>query len=465
MSKDIAMLSAAELAHAFRLKRLSPVEAARAAYARIADLDGKVNAFCHLDEASALKAAAELEARYQKGEPLSPIDGVPATVKDLILAESWPTLRGSVLVSRDQAWTEDAPSVARLRAAGATLIGKTTTPEFGWKGVTDSRLTGITRNPWNTDRTPGGSSGGAAVAAALGMGALHLGTDGGGSIRIPASFTGIFGLKPSFGRVPAYPSSPFAAVAHVGPMTRTVTDAALMLNTIAKPDARDFYALPYDGRDWTIGLEDGVAGWRIGFAATINGEKVDPEVASLVASAVQRFEALGARIEPITLDLPGIAEVFGIHWLAGAATLLNQFTPEQQREIDPGLQAMAEHGRQFSVPQYLTAIKARETHSLAINKLFDQFDLLLTPSLPITAFEAGHDTPVSGPFAGWTGWTPFSHPFNLSKHPAASIPCGLAGGLPAGLQLVGPHFREDIVLRAARAFESTMPVAPPPLAD
>jgi aspartyl-tRNA(Asn)/glutamyl-tRNA(Gln) amidotransferase subunit A len=463
MSDDVALMSAAELAASFRKRRLSPVEATTAAFDRIRKLDGKVNAFCHLDEAGALDAARAAEARYHRGAWLSPIDGVPTTVKDLLLAKGWPTLRGSTLVKKDQAWEEDAPAVARLRAAGAVLLGKTTTPEYGWKGVTDSKLTGITRNPWNLARTPGGSSGGAAVAAALGMGALHIGTDGGGSIRIPAAFTGIFGIKASFGRVPAYPSSPFASVAHVGPMTRTVTDAALMLNVMAQPDMRDGYALPYDGRDWTVGIEGGVAGWRIGFAETINGEAVDPGVAAAVAAAVGRFTDLGAHVEPFELNLPGIAGAFSMHWLAGAATLLDSFTPAQQREIDPGLQGMAAEGRTFSATQYLGAVKAREGYTLAVNKLFERFDLILTPTLPITAFEVGHDTPASGPFAGWTGWTPLSHPFNLTRHPAASIPCGLVGGLPVGLQLVGPSFREDVVFRAARAFESVAPFKLPSL--
>jgi aspartyl-tRNA(Asn)/glutamyl-tRNA(Gln) amidotransferase subunit A len=461
MSGDIATLSAADLARAFRRKTLSPVEAARAAFARIEALDGKVNAFCHLDEAGALAAARDSEARYAQGAPLSAIDGVPTSVKDLILTKGWPTLRGSRIVNRDQEWSEDAPVVGRLREAGAVLIGKTTTPEFGWKGVTDSKLTGITRNPWNLDRTPGGSSGGAAVAAALGMGALHIGTDGGGSIRIPASFTGIFGIKPSFGRVPAFPSSPFSAVAHLGPMTRTVTDAALMLNIMARPDHRDFYALPPDGRDWTIGLADGVAGWRILYAATINDAPVDPGVAAAVEAAVVRFEAMGAQVERHTLDLPGVGDVFARHWLSGAATLLDGFTPEQRRELDPGLQAAAEQGSRFTVPQYLSAVKAREAHALTITKLFERFDLIVTPSLPITAFTAGRDAPEDG---DWAEWTPFSYPFNLSKHPAASIPCGFADGLPVGLQLVGPSLREDVVFRAARAFESAMPISLPNLA-
>jgi len=464
MTTDPALMSVAALTRNYRNRSLSPVVVTEAVFERIRRLDGRTNAFCHLDREGATAAARASEARYRQGAWLSPVDGVPATVKDLMLARGWPTLRGSTLVRSDQRWDEDAPATARLREAGAVLIGKTTTPEFGWKGVTDSKLTGITRNPWNLQRTCGGSSGGAAVAAVLGMGALHLGTDGGGSIRIPAAFTGIFGLKPSFGRVPAYPASPFAAVAHVGPMTRSVADAAQMLNILAKPDNRDGQALPFCGRDWTIGLEDGVAGWRIGFARTLNGEAVEPGVAKAVEVAVDRFEALGAHVERFEWSLPGIAEVFATHWFSGAAALLDSFTPEQQREIDPGLQATAEAGRKFSAAHYVMAAKARDGYTIEVNRLFEHYDLILTPTLPITAFEAGRDTPASGPYAGWPGWTPFSHPFNLTRHPAASMPCGFAGGMPVGLQLIGPSFRDDVVLRASRAFEAVMPIRLPELA-
>jgi aspartyl-tRNA(Asn)/glutamyl-tRNA(Gln) amidotransferase subunit A len=464
MTTDPALMNAVDLVRHYRNRTLSPVEVTQAVFDRIRRLDGKTNAFCHLDPDGAVTAARAAEARYGQGTPLSPIDGVPATIKDLILAKGWPTLRGSKVIARDQAWDQDAPATQRLREAGAVLIGKTTTPEFGWKAVTDSPLTGITRNPWNLERTCGGSSGGAAVAAALGLGALHLGTDGGGSIRIPAAFTGIFGLKPSYGRVPAWPSSPFAAVAHLGPMTRSVADAARMLTILARPDGRDSYALPYDARDWSIGLEEGVAGWRIGYARTINAEAVEPGIAAAVDAAARRFEDLGAHVEPFELSLPGTPQTFGTHWLAGAAALLDTFTPEQRQAIDPGLQGMAEAGHKLSATDYLAAVKAREACAGAVNQLFERFDLILTPSVPITAFEAGRNTPADGPYAGWTGWTPFSHPFNLSRHPAASIPCGFVAGMPAGLQLIGPGFRDDIVLRAARAFESVMPIVLPTLA-
>ncbi len=269
VASDPATLSATELLRLYRQKQLSPLEVTRAALDRIARFDGAVNAFCLVDEERALADARAAEVRWQRGEPCGLVDGVPTTIKDLVLTEGWPTLRGSRAIDPDQPWDEDAPATARLREQGAILIGKTTTPEFGWKAVTDCALTGITRNPWDISKTPGGSSGGAAAACALGMGALHVGSDGGGSIRIPAGFTGIFGLKPSFGRVPAYPSSPFGTVSHLGPMTRTVADAALMLTVLAQPDSRDWFALPYDRRDYRIGLEQGARGLRIAFSPSL----------------------------------------------------------------------------------------------------------------------------------------------------------------------------------------------------
>lgn len=463
MSDEIALMSATELVEAYRTRRLSPVEATRAAFDRIQTLDGKVNAFCFLDEDGALAAARASEARWHAGRPQGLVDGVPTSVKDILLVTGWPTLRGSRIVDRNQPWTEDAPSVARLKEHGAVLLGKTTTPEFGWKGVTDSALTGITRNPWDLERTPGGSSGGAAVAAALGMGALHLGTDGGGSIRIPAAFTGIYGLKASYGRVPAYPPSPFNAVAHVGPMTRTVADTALMLTVLAEPDPRDANGLPPAGRDWRVGLDGGVARWRIAYARTINGEPVEPEVAARVAESVGQLEALGAQVEPITLAMPDVGDVFAKHWLSGAAALLAQFTPEQRGQIDPGLQAYAEIGARYSAIEFLAASKAREGFAVQINQLFERYDLLVLPSLPIVGFGAGMNAPDSGPYAGWTGWTPLTYPFNLTRHPAASLPVGFAQGMPVGLQLIGPAYREDKVLQASRALEAVLPIALPRL--
>ncbi|MBX6320461.1 MAG: amidase [Rhodospirillaceae bacterium] len=464
MSREIALLSATALIDRYKRKRLSPVEATKAALARIAALNPRFNAFCLVDEEGALAAARESEARWHKGEPLGLVDGVPCTVKDLVLTRGWPTLRGSKTVARDQPWDEDAPAVAALRRHGAVLLGKTTTPEFGWKGVTDSPLTGITRNPWNDACTPGGSSGGAAVAAALGMGALHIGTDGGGSIRIPASFSGIFGFKQSFGRVPAYPPSPFASLAHLGPMTRTVEDAALMLNVLAEPDLRDWYALPPDGRNWRAGLRRGVEGLKIAFARTLDGAEVRPEVAGPVGEAARLFQELGAEVEEVEAPLHGAAETFTKHWFAGAAALLRTVPADKHELIDPGLRRVAAEGERIALLDYLQAVKQREALGLAMNRFHARWDLLVLPTMPLPAFEAGRDLPARSDGSVWSDWSPFTYPLNLTRQPAASVPCGFTpDGLPVGLQIVGPLYRDEMVLRAARAFEAARPFRLPSL--
>lgn len=463
MKNDPPLLSATELLALYRSRRISPVEVTQACLDRIAAADARFNAFTLVDGDAAMESARASEERWLKGKPLGLVDGVPATIKDLLLTKGWPTLRGSRAISPDQPWEEDAPATARLREQGAILLGKTTTPELGHKGVTDSPLTGITRNPWNPAMTPGGSSGGAAVAAATGMGALHVGTDGGGSIRIPASFTGIFGLKPSFGRVPAYPASPFGTVSHVGPMTRTVPDAALMLRVLACPDPRDWYALPPVDKDYLAGLDDGVAGLRVGFAPTLNGAPVDPEVAALVRRAAGEFTDLGAEVEEVVLDLPGATDVFFAHWSAGAATVMAGFTEEQKALMDPHLRGFENAGASLSLLDYQQAVLARARLGMQMSLFHRRHDILLTPAMPIPAFEAGQNEPNRPDETGWIDWTPFSYPFNLTQQPAASIPCGLtAAGLPVGLQIVGPMHRDDLVLRAARAYEMRHPIALPP---
>jgi aspartyl-tRNA(Asn)/glutamyl-tRNA(Gln) amidotransferase subunit A len=464
VSRDLVLMPAMELLARYRTKTLSPVEAAKASLARIAELNGRLNAFCLVDEAGALAAARESEQRWQRGEPRGVVDGVPVSVKDLVLTKGWPTLRGSKIVSPDQPWDEDAPAVARLREQGAVLLGKTTTPEFGWKGVTDSPLTGITRNPWNPEMTPGGSSGGAAVAAATGMGALHIGTDGGGSIRIPAAFTGIFGFKQSYGRVPAYPLSPFGTLAHLGPMTRTVADAALMLNVLTQPDARDWYALPPDDRDYLDGLDGGVKGLRIAFAPTLANAPVDAEVAAIVARAAATFAELGATIDTAAPGLPDSGETFSRHWLPGAANALRAFTAEQRRPMDPGLVEIAAQGATVPLLDYLAAIREREGMGVTMNIFHQKWDLLLTPTIPIPAFTAGRELPVGHGGKRWWEWTPFTYPFNLTRQPAATVPCGFTkAGLPVGLQIVGALYDDARVLRAARAFEQVHPFRMPPL--
>src|SRR5207253_49041 len=275
---------------------------------RLDALQPKINAFCIVDREGALAAARASEQRWRSGGSVGRLDGVPVTIKDLMLMRGFPTLRGSRLVDPNQDWSEDAPAVARLREAGAVILGKTTTPEFGWKALGDSPLTGITRNPWELSRTPGGSSAGAAAACAAGIGPLHLGSDGAGSIRIPCAFTGIFGLKPSFGRVPAYPLSAMGLLAHLGPMARTVADAALMLTVLCGTDHRDPYALPPEDRNYLDGLEGGVRGWRIAYSPTLGYTRVDPEIAAAVRDAVRQFEGLGAVVEEVDAIFPSPRE-------------------------------------------------------------------------------------------------------------------------------------------------------------
>lgn len=461
-STDLAMLSATELTRLYASKEISPVDVAKACLGRISAHDHAVNAFCLVDEETTLKSAAESEARWTKGEPCGQVDGVPTTIKDLQLTKGWPTLRGSKTTNPDGPWDEDSPAVARLKENGAVLLGKTTTPEFGWKGVTDNPLTGITRNPWNTDRTSGGSSGGAAVAAALGMGALHIGTDGGGSIRIPASFTGVFGHKPSFGRVPAAPLSPFGTVSHIGPMTRTVADSALMLNVLAEPDARDWFSLSYDNADYLDGLGGGVKGLKIAYSPTLGYAKVDADVARAVDEAVQMFSDLGAHVEAVDPGFDDPYEIFEAHWYAGAANLLRDFTDEQMAMIDPGLREIAEDGLKYSLMDYMAAVNARGRLGQHMRLFHEKWDLLITPTLATSAFEAGKEIRDGVDKKRWMEWTPFSIPFNLTQQPACSVPCGFSDdGMPVGLHIVGPMHDDKLVLRAAAAFESVRPFPMP----
>jgi aspartyl-tRNA(Asn)/glutamyl-tRNA(Gln) amidotransferase subunit A len=466
MSGDqgIAYASAVSLLELYRNRALSPVEVTRLLLDRLDALQPKINAFCIIDHEGALGAARGSEQRWMSGGGLGRLDGVPVTIKDLMLMRGFPTRRGSRLVDPNQDWSEDAPATARLREAGAVILGKTTTPEFGWKALGDSPLTGITRNPWDLARTPGGSSAGAAAACAAGIGPLHLGSDGAGSIRIPCAFTGLFGLKPSFGRVPAYPLSPMGLLAHIGPIARTVADAALMLTVLSGGDHRDPYALPPEDRDYLDGLEDGVRGWRIAYSPTLGYAQVDPEVAAAVAEAARSFEALGASVEEVDAIFPSPREAIFTLWAAGAALLLSAYPADNRALVDPGLVATAAEGERISAVDYLRADLVRTALGQQISAFHQKYDLLLTPTMPIPALPVGQDLNDPATERHWIDWSPFSYPFNMTRQPAASIPCGLThAGLPIGLQIVGPLYADDRVLRAARAFETTQPERRPPL--
>ena len=452
---DLHWKSAAKLVKGYARRKFSPVEVAKACLAQIERHDKQLNAMVHVRPEEALAQAKASEARWMKDAPQGPVDGVPTLVKDLLLVRGWPTLRGSLTVDKAQDWNQDAPSVARLRECGAVFLGATTTPEFGWKGVTDSPLTGITRNPWDVTKTPGGSSGGSSAAAAAGYAPLTLGTDGGGSIRIPAGFSGIFGHKPSFGRVPAYPLSPFGTVAHVGPMTRTVEDACLMMNVIAQGDARDWTSLPPDGVDYTAKLGKGIKGLKVAFSPTLGYVDVDPGIARLVQDAVRVLEELGAEVEEVDPGFEDPAATFRTLWWSGARALLGKLPDEKKKLLDPALADVVAQSMAITLDDYQDAVKARGALGSQMRRFMEGYDLLVTPTLPIPAFEAGKLAPAAPDNTGkWVYWTPFSYPFNLTQQPAASVPCGFTPkGLPAGLHLVGRMFDDRTVLNAAHAYE------------
>jgi aspartyl-tRNA(Asn)/glutamyl-tRNA(Gln) amidotransferase subunit A len=458
MSDDLNWKSAAKLAKLYGKSKASPVEVAKACLAQIAKFDGGINAMCLIDEKTTLNQARASEKRWQKGKPLSPLDGVPALIKDILLVKGWPTLRGSKTIDLDQKWQDDAPSVARLREAGCVFLGMTTTPEFGWKGVTDSPLTGITRNPWDLTKTPGGSSGGSSAALAAGYGPLALGTDGGGSIRIPASFAGVFGLKPSFGRVPAWPLSPFGSVAHIGPMTRNVKDASLMMNAIARPDARDWQSLPFDDVDYAANLAKSVKGMRIAFSATLGYVTVDPDVAKLVKSAVKLLRGLGAKVVEVDPGFSDPAPIFRTLWWSGARTALGHLPPDKLALLDPALADVVEQSRSITVDEMIDANRQRGALGSQMRQFMESYDVLITPTMPGAAFEAGKLQPDDPDEKGkWVNWTPFSYPFNLTQQPAASVPCGFTkAGLPVGLHVVGRMFEDRKVLQVCAAYENAV---------
>ncbi|AMJ59129.1 amidase [Bosea sp. PAMC 26642] len=458
----IASLSAAELGPLFVSRALSPVEVARDALDRIERFEPEINAFVVRDAKVTLAMAQAAEARHLKGAALGPLDGVPVTIKDNIGIAGWPMRRGSA-VGSDAPWPDDAPAAARLREAGCVFLGKTTMPEYGWKGVGDSPLSGITRNPWDTATGPGGSSAGAASCAALNLGCIHIGTDGAGSVRIPAAFTGVVGLKPTYGRVPAYPVSTMGFLAHLGPLTRTVTDTALAMNAIGRPDNRDMTAMIDEPPDFVAALKGGVKGLRIAWSPRLGGDvKVDPEIAALAREAALAFRDLGASVEEVDPGFDDPIETLMTIWSAGAALALRSAGPQDRTRMDPGLVAVAEAGERVAGSAYVDAL-LNQRNALAhhMAQFHARFDLLLTPTLPLPAFAVGANTPEHGAYGDdWTRWTPFTYPFNITQAPAISLPCGLTkAGLPAGLQLAGAFGHDTLVLRAAAAFETARPFA------
>jgi len=455
---DLCYFSVSEILSGYRKKSISPVDVIKSVFEKIKECNEYVNAFACFNQELALAAAVSSEKRWMKAEPMGLIDGVPVTLKDLIPVKDWNIRRGAITTDIENLSRIDSPVAARLRENNAIFIGSTTTPEFGWKAVTDSPLMGITRNPWDLSKTPGGSSGGAAVSASLGMGAVHIGSDGGGSLRIPASFTGVFGFKGTAGRVPVYPESILGSMYHIGSITRSVQDTALLLNIISKPDHRDWSALPFDNCDYSHETKLILSNLRIGFSPRLGYANVDPEVASLVKDGVAVLEGIGARIEEIDPGFSSPINCFTILWRSALSHSLKSLSDKQKDVLDPELRDLVNGSSSITLSEYQDAMNDRIELKKIMNGFYNQYDLLITPTLPITAFKVGRLVADNEFQKNWPDWSPFSYPFNLSGEPACSIPCGFtSAGLPVGMQIVAPRYKDHLLIEVAKLFEEQRP--------
>ena len=462
-----ALLAASELAPLLRARKISPVEVIDAVLARIGRLEPRLNAFAHLAADQARDAAKVAEAKT--GE-LGPLHGIPVTIKDLVWTTDMPAQFGSQITRGNQPTFEN-PIVPRLRKAGAIVLGKTTTSEFGWTGVSRSPLTGITHNPWKHGYNAGASSAGAGAACAGGYGPLHQGSDGAGSVRMPAHFCGIFGLKPSFGRVPYAPVPVGDNTSHIGPMTRTVMDAAMLLHAMAGPHFSDFTTLQSSPEDYAARLHElgPLSGKRIAYSSDLGHARVDPDVAALVRGAADAFAAAtGATLVDVKPEWgPEGPELGRLFWSAHQARQLKNL-PEWEGRMDPGLVACIRAGGAVTMEQYMLARERKAAYVARIHEFFEQWDYLITPAVSVAAFPAERLMPEHWPDHpwDWMNWAEFSYPFNMSWNPAASVPCGfIAEGLPVGLQIVGRRFDDLGVLQMSAAFERELPWADrrPPL--
>jgi aspartyl-tRNA(Asn)/glutamyl-tRNA(Gln) amidotransferase subunit A len=457
--KELDGKTASELVAHLESGEISPVDAASASLGRIERFNEAVNAFAYIVAETAIVDARASETRWVKKRQLSFADGLPTTIKEMTSVKGIPLRRGSNLTSREPAQNEYL-LMQRVRKAGLTVIGTTTSPEFGWKGVTHGPAFGNTLNPWSLDRASGGSSGGAAVAAALNMGVLHEGSDGAGSIRIPASFCGVVGFKPSHGIIPWDTPAALFELPHRGPLARSVADAAIFMALVAGPSPLARYGYcPADLPDWRKAAMPGdLKGVRIAYSPDLGYAKVQPAVAAAVDAAARRFADLGASVEEVDPGFQNPQDALLALWYSSEASELFELTPNQRSAMDPGLVAIYDQGMTLSARDFIAAEEVRSDLKVRMALFHEAYDLLLTPTMPITAFEAGQDFPGEIPGKDWSDWSPFTYPFNMTGQPAISIPCGFdPEGLPIGLQLVGAKYNDGLVLKAAATYEHACP--------
>lgn len=447
---DFANMSIADMSRGLGRKLFSPTELLRDVLSRCEKLEPELNMFAHFDPEGALAQAAESERRIMRGQKLGDLDGIPTSIKDLIAVKNMPMRFGSKSSSSEPV-AIDAPAVERLRGAGAVILGKSTTSEFGCKAVGDSPLSGITRNPIDLNLTPGGSSSGAAAMVAAGLVPYSIGTDGGGSLRIPAALTGLFGIKAQFGRVPVYPVSATPTLAHVGPITRSPADSASVLNVISGFDRRDPFSVMAQVPDF-VGAISQQRNLRIAWSPKLGYGRVDPDVAECVAVAVRRLETLGYNIEEVDVLETDPIDMWTAEFYAGVGTRLRKTIEERPELLDPSVLKVLRLALGQGMQQYYESVFARYAFREKMHGIFDNFDILLTPTLPVSGIEVGRDVPEGFEDKTIVSWATFTYPFNLTGNPAASMPVGLTEkGRPAALQIIGRTFDEYSVLSLSGA--------------
>jgi Asp-tRNA(Asn)/Glu-tRNA(Gln) amidotransferase A subunit family amidase len=459
MPDEFAYMTAPELRRLIRGKQVSPVAVVESALRRLEALEPVLNPFVTVTPDLALAAARRAERAVMAGDDHGLLTGLPLSIKDLTAVKGVRFTSGSRTLA-DFVAPFDSPASESVQAHGATILGKTTTTEFGCKASSSSPLTGITRNPWNLAKTSGGSSAGAAASVAAGITPFALGTDGGGSIRIPSSFCGLFGIKAQFGRVPVFPAAATPTLAHVAPLARTVRDAAMLLTAISGFDARDPASVAAEVPDYLGACERSPRGLHIAWSPTLGYARPLPEVVEITGKAARAFEALGCTVELVEHVFDDPIDLWMAEFYAGVGTRLKKPLTEQRHLIDPAVAAVLEHALEQTIEDYYGQVFARYEFREQVRRFFERFDLLLTPTLPTPAFDVDRDVPVELDGESIVGWVAYTYPGNLCGLPAASVPCGFTGdGLPVGLQIVAKALHETDILRVAAAFEAAHPWA------
>jgi Asp-tRNA(Asn)/Glu-tRNA(Gln) amidotransferase A subunit family amidase len=457
MPSDFTFMSAHEIGHLVKTRQVSPIEVAECALRDARESQPTLNAFVTITPELAMDAARNAEKAILSGDDRGLLTGIPLSIKDLTAVKGVRFTSGSRTLA-DFIAPIDSPASERVKAHGAVIIGKTTTTEFGCKGSSSSPLTGVTRNPWDLAKTSGGSSSGAAASIAAGLTPFGLGTDGGGSIRIPSSFCGLFGIKAHFGRVPVFPAAATPTLAHVGPMARTVRDAALLLTAISGYDARDPASAAQPAPDYLGACSRPPEGLRIAWSPTLGYARPTREVMDIAAAAARAFEDMGCTVELVEKVFDDPIDLWMAEFYAGVGTRLKKMLTEQRDIIDPAVVAVLENALDSTIDEYYGRVFARYEFREKVRQFFDRYDLLLTPTTPTVAFDIDRDVPIELDDANIVSWVAYTYPINLCGFPAASIPCGFSrAGLPVGLHIVAGPLRETEIFRAAAAFEAARP--------